>query len=325
MRIDFNTREQKMIEYATFDRMIGTSVGTYRLEQLVRQARGGPIFLARSDTGTYLLHLLTGTASMAGRDRQIYLERFHHQASQLTILQHPNILSVLDYGSYHSLPYLVSPYLPMRSLHSRLDKNGPLDILTIGRYLDQIAATLEYAHQHAVLHGSLSVDCIYIRLDGQLVVADFGVRSLLQTGREEGLAEPLTEWDGACAPEQILGKPEGTSTDVYAMGTVLFALLTGVPLFAGNTPEEIAQQHLYASVPPLSRWRHDLPAGLYSLLARALAKDPGQRFRQPGALANAYHRNVAPNNRIRVPFVVASEAPAAVQTLESPTTGLSIG
>lgn len=312
-----------MIEYATFDRMIGTSVGTYRLEQLVRQARGGPIFLARSDAGTYLLYLLTGTASMAGRDRQIYLERFHHQASQLTTLQHPNILSVLDYGSYHGLPYLVSPYLPMRSLHSRLDKNGPLDILTIGRYLDQIAATLEYAHQHGVLHGSLSVDCIYIRLDGQLVVADFGVRSLLQTGREEGLAEPRTEWDGACTPEQLLGKPEGTSTDVYALGTVLFTLLTGVPLFAGNTPEEIAQQHLYASVPPLSRWRQDLPSGLYSLLARALAKDPGQRFRQPGALANAYHRNVAPNNRIRVPFVAAPEVPAA-QAQDSPTTGPSI-
>src|SRR6184192_2827422 len=86
-----------------------------------------------------------------------------------------------------------------------------------GRYLDQITATLEYAHQHAVLHSSLSVDCIFIRLDGQLVVADFGVRSLLLTGQEEGLAAPLTEWDGACAPEQLLGKPVGTYTDVYAL------------------------------------------------------------------------------------------------------------
>ncbi len=276
-----------MIEYATFDRMIGTSVGNYRLEQFVGQARGGPVFLARTDAAsTYLLHILTGATSMASRDRQVYLERFHHQASQLATLQHPNILSLLDYGSYHGLPYLVSPYLPMRSLHSRLDKNGPLDIFTIGRYLDQITATLEYAHQHAVLHSSLSVDCIFIRLDGQLVVADFGVRSLLLTGQEEGLAAPLTEWDGACAPEQLLGKPVGTYTDVYALGTVLFALLTGSPVFAGTSAEEIAQQHLYASVPPLSRWRNDLPAGLYSLIARALAKDPGQRFRQPGALAN---------------------------------------
>ncbi len=292
-----------MIEYATFDRMIGTSVGNYRLEQFVGQARGGPVFLARTDAAaTYLLHILAGATSMASRDRQVYLERFHHQAGQLATLQHPNILSLLDYGSYHGLPYLVSPYLPMRSLHSRLDKNGPLDIFTIGRYLDQITATLEYAHQHAVLHSSLSVDCIFM---------------------EEGLAAPLTEWDGACAPEQLQGKPVGTYTDVYALGTVLFALLTGSPVFAGTTAEEIAQQHLYASVPPLSRWRNDLPAGLYSLIARALAKDPGQRFRQPGALANAYHRNVAPGNRIRVPFVGVSEVPT-VQTQEPLASGPSM-
>lgn len=300
-------------EYAAFDKLIGSSVGNYRLEQLVGQGNGGPVFLARTDAETYLLHILAGPATMAPRDRQVYLERFQHQAGQIATLQHPNILPLLDYGSYHGLPYLVSPYLPIRSLHTRLEKNGPLDIFTIGRYLDQIAATLEYAHQHAMLHTGLSVDCIYIRLDGQLVVADFGVRSLLLMGRGDLPGEYLDEWSGACAPEQLLGKPVGTYTDVYALGLVLFALLTGSPVFSGNTPEEIAQQHLYASVPPLSRWRNDLPAGLYSIIARALAKDPVQRFRQPGALANAYHRNVAPNNRIRVPFVVSSTPAGATE------------
>src|SRR6266851_4315261 len=172
-----------MVEYASLDRLIGTRLGNYRLEQSLGQGKWGPVFLARTDTaGTaYLLRILAGLTTSGARDRQAYLERFQHQASQIATLQHPNILSLLDYGSYHGLPYLVSPYLPMRSLHSRLEKNGPLDIFTIGRYLDQITATLEYAHQHAVLHSSLSVDCIFIRLDGQLVVADFGLRSLLLT------------------------------------------------------------------------------------------------------------------------------------------------
>ena len=94
-----------MIEYATFDRMIGTSVGTYRLEQLVGQARGGPIFLARSDAGTYLLHLLTGPNSMASRDRQVYLAEGQRvsvpvfdraRLSAGTVLPSPSIAVQLD-------------------------------------------------------------------------------------------------------------------------------------------------------------------------------------------------------------------------------------
>lgn len=304
-----------MIESASFERLTGATLGNYRLEQLVSQEASGPVFLARTDvsTTTYLLRILPGPTNMGSRDRQAYLERFQYQANQIATLQHPNILSLLDHGIYRGMPYLVTPYLSMRSLHSRLAKNGPLDIFTVGRYLDQITATLEYAHQHGVLHGSLSVDCIYIRLDGQLAVADFGLRSLLLMDNEEVLRGQLTEWSGACTPEQLLGKPIGTYSDVYALGAVLYALLTGSPVFPGNTPEEIAQQHLYASVPPLSRWRADLPSGLYSIIARALAKEPGQRFRQPGALANAYHRNAAPNNRQRVPFVVSDASAVLTQ------------
>ncbi len=295
-----------MVEYASLDRLIGTRLGNYRLEQSLGQGKWGPVFLARTDTAdtAYLLRILAGLTTSGARDRQAYLERFQHQASQIATLQHPNILPLLDYGSYHGMPYLVSPHIAMRSLRTRLAKGVSLDVLTVGRYLDQIAATLDYAHQHGVLHGSLSVDCISIRLDGQLVVADFGVVSLLLLDNKELLRDQLDEWSGTCAPEQLLGKPAGPYTDVYALGSVLYALLTGSPVFPGNTPEEIAQQHLYASVPLLSQWRSDLPAGLYSIIARALAKDPAQRFRHPGVLANAYHRIIDPHNRSRVPFIV---------------------
>src|SRR5689334_12911243 len=108
--------------------------------------------------------------------------------------QHPNILPLLANGMCYRVFYLVSPWLPMRSLHTRLTKNGALDIFTVGRYLDQIYATLEYAHQNAVIHGGLSVDCIYIRLDGQLVVWDFGVKKLLLM-ENTGM---LNEWSGGC-------------------------------------------------------------------------------------------------------------------------------
>ncbi len=313
-----------MIEQVSYDRFIGATVGDYRLERLMGYGKWGPTFLVRTDATatTYLLRFLAGPTTLGVRDRDAYLERFHHQASQIAILQHPYILPLLGYGSYRGIPYLVSPHIAMRSLRTRLAKSGPLDVFVVGRYLDQIAATLEYAHQHGVLHGDLTVDCIFIRLDGQLAVADFGVMGLLELHRQNAQQDRLLEGGEVCAPEQLLGKPAGAFTDVYALGAALYHLLTGSPVFIGNTPGELAQQHLYASVPPLNQWRADLPAGLYSIIARALAKDPAQRFHQPGALANAYHRIADPQNRTRVPFVILT--PPGVQAQQPLATAASL-
>ncbi len=281
-----------MIEHASYDKLIGVTTGNYRLEQFIGQGKLGPVFLARTNgaTTTCLLRFLVGPTNPNGRERDVYLERFQHQASQIAILRHPYILPLLGYGTHRGIPYLVSPHIAMRSLRTRLAKSGPLDVFAVGRYLDQVAAMLEYAHQHGVLHGDLTVDCIFIRLDGQLAVADVGVIDLLGLNTQDAQQDWLREGSEVYAPEQLLGKPAGPYTDVYALGAVLYHLLTGSPVFTSNTPDELAQQHLYASIPPLAQRRTDLPAGLYSIIARALAKDPAQRFRQPGALANAYHQ-----------------------------------
>jgi serine/threonine protein kinase len=299
-----------MVKNLAFDRLTGTTLGKYHLEQLIEQNSRELVFLARTDntTNTCRLCILARPVGMTAKEREDYQERFLYAASQIATLQHPYILPLLDYGIEHGMPYLVSPNIPMRSLRARLAKSGPLDSSTAGRYLDQIAATLEYARQHNILHGNLTVDTIFIRLDGQLVVADFGVMDLFELNRQDKQLTLLHGKSEVRAPEQLLGKPVSPSTDVYALGAVLYHLLTGSPVFKGNTPEELMQQHLYASVPPLGQRRNDLPSGLYSVVARALAKDPAQRFSQPGALANAYYRIVDPHNRTRVPFVVPSSS-----------------
>ena len=297
-----------MVKNLTFDRLVGTTLGKYRLEQLVEQNNSELVFLVRTVDGqsTCLLRILADPMGLSSREREGYLERFLFRAKEIAALQHPYILPIIDYGVEHGTPYLVSPHIPMRSLRARLAKSGPLDILTAGRYLDQIAAVLEYAHQHNVVHGNLTIDTIFIRLDGRLVVADFGLMDLIELNEQDTQRNLLHGRGEVCAPEQLQGKTVGSYTDVYALGAVLYHLLTGSPVFTGKTSEELTQQHLYASVPPLSQWRNDLPAGLYSIVARALAKDPAQRFSQPGAFANAYQHIVDPRNRTRVPFVVAS-------------------
>ena len=290
-----------MIKHVSFDKLVGVTLGTYHIEQFLGPSDIGPTFLVRTGaTTTYLLRLLVGSTALPAQNRAAYLERFQSQASQIASLRHPYLLPLLDFGVYRDLPYLISPHIPLRSLRTRIEKNGALNTFTVGRYLDQIAAALEYTHEHSVLHGSLSMDSIFIRLDGNVVAGDFGLKSLLSLSGDIPL-----EWSDGLAPEQLLGKPASPASDVYALGMVAYHLLTGHAVFDGYTPHELGQQHLYATIPPLTRWRNDLPPNLYSVLAHALAKDPAQRYYQPGAFANDYHQLVLPTNRTRMPFAIA--------------------
>jgi len=230
-------------------------------------------------------------------------------------LRHPSILPLLDHGTYQGTPYLVSPHLAHNSLRRYLNIHGPINAFTVGRYLDSIAAALDYAHEHGVFHGHLTLDCIFIRPNGRLIMADFGVRSLLELSTPGKLPPPDSE---TCAPEQLLGKPTDSATDVYALGAVLYQLLTGKPVFAGSNSFETIQQHLFATVPPLSESRSDLPTDLDSILDQALAKDPKERYQQAGALANAYHEVLDPYNRKRVPFVLIPSPASQAQPATIP-------
>src|SRR5258708_38416432 len=110
-----------MIKNSTFDKLVGSTLGNYRLEQLIEQNNAELIFLARTADGTTnLLRILAEPTGLSSREREDYLERFLYRASEVAALQHPYILPLLDYGVEHGMPYLVSPHIPMRSLRARL-------------------------------------------------------------------------------------------------------------------------------------------------------------------------------------------------------------
>lgn len=275
----------------------GATVGHYRLDQLIESDTKGAVFEARSLTGdaTYRIRILPVHEHGTPEASSLYLGRFQQLAHDIAALHHPYILALLDYGSYHGMPYLVSPQVAGPSLSTQMAQGGAMDLLMAGRYLDQISAALEYAHEHGVFHRNLTGDCIYPNHEGHVVVADFEIRRLIElSGRVEQplLANPPNPAAEAYVPEQLLGQSVDASSDVYALGCLLYQMLTGHPVFTGETRREIVEQHLHAAAPPLRRWRAGLPAGLENVVARALARDRGQRFRHPGELANAYRQLV---------------------------------
>jgi serine/threonine protein kinase/nitrite reductase/ring-hydroxylating ferredoxin subunit len=292
-----------MVEPSPFEKLIGTTLGNYRLDQLVERNKIGPVFLASAKMGAAcIVRFLDAPADLDSHVRIVYLGRFQQLANQVSALQHPHILPLLDYGVYQSMPYLVYPRASLVTLRSILARKGALDALTAGGYLKQIASALEYAHRHAVLHRNLSTNCIFIQDNKQLVVAEFGLMHMLELGREvqanrARASQPYSGSSESSAPEQVLGRPIDTYTDMYALGSVLYRLLTAHPPFTGKTLDEILQQHLHASPPPLATWRSDLPAALDQVFARAMAKEPAQRFQHPQELVRAYYQIVAPNEK----------------------------
>ncbi len=321
-----------MVEQSSFDKLVGTVLGNYRLEKLIEKNELGAVFQARSGTGssTFLLRILAVPSSLTAEARIVYLGRLQQLANQVAELQSPYILPLLDYGNHQGMPFLVSPDLSAASLSTVLAQNGPIDAILASRYLDQVAAALEYAHEHAVLHRNLTTNCILVKRDGHLVVADFGVMRMLELSAPETQGtSPLHYGNSASsapAPEQLMGKPADTYTDVYAMGAVLYRMLTAHRVFRSASREEIIQQHLQAPVPSISKWRSGLPPQIDGVIARAMAKDPAQRFRHPGEFANAYHQIVAPNDTARKPFGIAPSpaiqgdpVPAVARPIQSST------
>jgi len=298
-----------MVEQSAFDKLVGTTLGNYRLDKLIDKNDLGPVFLAYSskDSGKFLLRILPIPADLTAEARIVYLGHLQQQANQVAGLQNPYILPLLDYGNHQGMPYLVSPDLSAVSLSAVLAQKGSIDVILASHYLDQITTALECAHQEAVLHRNLTTDCVLVKPDGNLAVADFGVMRMLELGRPEAQRNLLygNSASSAPAPEQLLGKPIDTYTDVYALGAVLYRVLTAHRVFRGANREEIVQQHLKTPVPPVSKWRSGLPQQVDSIIARAMAKDPAQRFQHPGELANAYHQVVAPGDTARKPFVIA--------------------
>lgn len=319
-----------MAEHLSFDRLAGTTLGTYHLEQLIEQSEAGPIFLASkgSPKTLYRLRILAVPADLSAEDRIVYLGRFQQEANQVAALQHLHILPLSDYGNDKGMPYLVSPHLPMKSLRVLLTQSEPMNIRTVGLYLDKITAALEYAHQQAILHRNLTAYSIFIQSDEQLVVADFGVMHMLELSRSPLERKHLYETSEGSAPEQILGQPVDTYTDVYALGAVVYRMLTGQRVFKGPTRDEMIEQHLHAPLPSLANAKSlasngSLVPALDKLLARAMAKDPKHRFQQPAALANAYYQIIAPNDLARTPFVIASPTPVADPSSSKGSTPLS--
>lgn len=293
-----------MRQHGTARNLVGSTFGSYLPQQLISATEVGSLFVARAPEhgSACLLRVLSLPPGVPEAELEEQAARFSRAASQLQQIQHAYLLPLVDAGVVGDVPYLVWPLIAMRPLATVDGRVAPVDPLTAGRYLDEIAAALEHAHQRGLIHGNLALEGIYAQRDGRLLVGDLGVRQLIELLRHDMQWHYLYTLTDPSAPEQTLGRRAHSATDVYLLACVLFRLLTGRQIYGGVTREDVAHAHLHEPVPSLTALRPDLPRGLDGLLAAALAKEPGSRIQRPGELANAYHDIIMPGDPTRIPF-----------------------
>ncbi|MBE7536719.1 MAG: SUMF1/EgtB/PvdO family nonheme iron enzyme [Anaerolineales bacterium] len=267
--------------------LIGQSLGRYHILEQLGEGGMATVYKAydtRLETDVAVKVIRTENLTMATMERA--LKRFEREAKALARLTHPNIVKVTDFGEREDKPYLVMIYLPGGTLKQRLGK--PIPWQEAAHLLLPIARALDFAHRQNMIHRDVKPSNILITADGEPMLTDFGIAKILDleetadlTGTGMGIGTP--EY---MAPEQWTGKTSVFS-DQYALGVVLYEMLTGRKPYSADTPAAILLKQATEPLPRPSQFTRDLPEKMEKLLLKVLARNPEDRYGSMAEFAKA--------------------------------------
>ena len=259
----------------------------YRIEKHIGQGGMATVYLAhdiKHDRKVALKVLRSELAAVLGA------ERFLAEIKTTANLQHPHILPLHDSGEVNGTVFYVMPFVEGETLRDRLDKEKQLPVNEAVRITTEIAAALDYAHRHDIIHRDIKPENILLH-DGSALVADFGIA--LAAVRSEGDTR-LTETGMSLgtphymSPEQAMGERDiDARADIYALGSVLYEMLSGEPPFTGPTVQSIVAKVMTASPEPVTTYRKTAPPNVAAAVHTALEKLPADRFATAAKFAEA--------------------------------------
>ena len=219
--------------------------------------------------------------------------RFLAEAEAVARLQHPNIVQIHHIGEADGLPYFELEYLDGGSLDRRLD-GTPWPARRAAELIESVARGVAEAHRQGIVHRDLKPANILLAADGTPKITDFGLAKSLAADSGLTRTDSIMGSPGYMAPEQAEGKTKqvGPPADVYALGAILYELLTGGPPFRGTTALEILDQVKNAEPVPPSRLVPGLPSDVETIALKCLQKEPGKRYESAAALAEDLKRFV---------------------------------
>jgi len=266
------------------ERLAAALAPKYRVETEAGRGAMARIYRATAlDTGRAVAVKLLPPEAATGANA----ERFLREIDLTRNLDHPNILPLLDSGAGDGLLWYLMPFVEGETIRDALKARGVMAVADAVAIAREVADGLDYAHARGVVHRDLKPDNVMLT-EGRAVILDFGLaRALDLDSKLTGTGMPLGT-PAYMSPEQITGAAGvDARSDVYGFGCVVYEMVTGRPPFSGNSVVQLLQGHLSRIPEPPSRVRTEVPPAVDGALARALAKEPKERFASAGAFAAA--------------------------------------
>ena len=296
----------------------GTKLGPYEIVAAIGAGGMGEVYRAQDSRLNRQVAVKVLPTSFSSNPER--LQRFRQEAMSAAAINDPGIVSVYDVGTQDGFPYVVSELLEGETLRDRL-RSGGLSRRRSVEYGIQIARALAAAHDKGIVHRDLKPENIFITRDGRIKILDFGLAKL--TRQEEAAAAagqtalPTAAVNttpgmvlgtvGYMAPEQVRGLPTDARSDIFAVGAILYEMLSGRRAFKGATAADTMSAILKEDPPELGETHSDIPPAVERIVRHCLEKNPEERFRSAHDVAFALE-NVSHTSQSSVAIQPAREA-----------------
>src|SRR5215510_9512437 len=276
----------------------GKTLGQYQIIKSIGQGGMAKIYLAYQPSVKREVAIKVLASDL--QENASFVNRFAKEVEVIAHLQHPQIIPVYDFCKQDDELYIVMAYMRGATLAERIDNapKGLPDEETI-RLIDLICEGLDYAHSKGIVHRDLKPNNILMDENDHPYIADFGLAKL----SEEKLELTNTMMTGTAAymaPEIAQSGKSTKRADIYALGIILFEMLTGRLPFQGETPYKMLSAHINKPVPNIREFRRDLPQAVQPVLEKALAKNPVNRFDTAGQMVTEFKSAVSTSSQKRL-------------------------
>ena len=259
-----------------YERYVGQVLDNrYRIERIIGMGGMAVVFRAEDLLMRRIVAVKILKDDIA-RD-EVSVKRFINESKAVSMLSHPNIVTIYDVSVRSDAKYIVMEYIEGITLKNYMTKKGKLEFREIIMYTEQVLRALEHAHQKGIVHRDIKPQNIMLLKNGIIKVMDFGIAKLPN-------AETVTVKDSAIgtvyyiSPEQASGKPIDARSDIYSLGVMMYEMATGKLPFTADSPVSVALKQINDTAKPVKEEMPSLPLGLSQIIARAMDKDPDMGY-----------------------------------------------